>query len=91
MITNNELYTFNGVLQDGKACNNLPIGADICCWFPKNNQTNDRDPHFFLESAVVLEGMKASVGVGLLNSISASSGLAALDILGLCEYKVIAY
>ena len=93
MITNKELYNFNGVLQDGKACNSMPIGADICCWFPKN-QTNDiahgdREPHFFLESAAALGGMKASVGAGLLNTLTATSGLAAFDILGLCKLKLL--
>ena len=70
LILESELYKFNPILDNGKACNNLPVGEPICCWYSNytkgdHGDVGDRHGQTLIETAILAKGAIAVKGAVL--------------------------
>jgi hypothetical protein len=89
LIRKSELYKFNPIFDDGKACGNVPVGEPICCWYSNLTKSNKGDiygvrhPHSLKEAAILAKGAVAVKGAILsLGGIFGLGALGGLPLLG---------
>ena len=79
-------------MDGGRACNNLPVGADMCCWFdlvnnstlvkhehgllPGSGQDEPRNPHT-LKEIIALKAL-GGLALGGILGVTGLAGLAGL-------------
>ena len=84
-----ELFNMNGVMNGGRACNNLPVGADMCCWFDLvNNSTLVKHDHGSLPGNVTEEPrnphtLKEIIALKALGGLAVGGILKATGLAGL--------
>lgn len=86
LIRKSELYKFNPILDDGKACGNVPVGEPICCWYSNlttSEKGETRHPQTLKEAAILAKGAVAIKGAILgLGGIFGLGALGGLPLLG---------